>query len=91
MTSVRQDWAHSETACPLLAELRPEVYGGWTPDVLARNLGALGVETKQLNRTVDGERTNRMGVELAQIETAIRNRAGRLVIDQPADPGPSTP
>ncbi len=61
------DWAHSEDLCARLAELRG-AYAGWTPDVLARNLRTLGIETRQLNRTgPDGRRLNRRGIEAEQI------------------------
>lgn len=43
-------WLWSEDLLERLAALRPDIYGGWTVDVLARNLRALGVETRQLNR-----------------------------------------
>lgn len=65
--TIETDWAHSEDLCARLAELRG-AYAGWTPDVLARNLRALGIETRQLNRTgPDGRRLNRRGIEAEQI------------------------
>lgn len=75
-------WVWSEEAVRLLGELRPAVYGGWNADVFARNLRALGVETRQLNRVgPDGQRANRMGVELEQLRVALADHAGRLVIE----------
>lgn len=75
-------WVWSEDACGLLGELRPGVYAKWNPDVLARNLRALGVETRQLNRVgPDGQRANRMGIELEQLRVALADHANRLVIE----------
>jgi DNA segregation ATPase FtsK/SpoIIIE and related proteins len=75
-------WIWSEDACARLADLRPNVYSGWTADALARNLRALGVETRQLNRPgPDGQRVNRRGIELEQIRVALAAHADRLVLE----------
>ncbi|MGI9064515.1 MAG: FtsK/SpoIIIE domain-containing protein [Pseudonocardiaceae bacterium] len=72
----------SEQVCELLAELRPEVYGGWTPDALAAALKPLGIETRQISMTVDGERFNRRGVHREQLATAVAARAERRELAQ---------
>jgi DNA segregation ATPase FtsK/SpoIIIE, S-DNA-T family len=57
----------SETICGRLAELRPEMYGGWNQDQLARALAPYGVETGQ--QWASGR--NRRGVEAADIRAAM--------------------
>ena len=53
----------SEELCAGLAELRPELYRAWTPDVLASAVKPLGIETGQLNMPdAHGTRFNRRGV-----------------------------
>jgi hypothetical protein len=55
-------WAWSEDLVARLAAFRPDVYAAWDVELLARNLRALGIETKQLNRTgPDGVRFSRAG------------------------------
>lgn len=80
-TSERQ-WAWSEDLLERLAALRPHIYSRWTVDVLARNLRALGVETRQLNRVgAGGVRANRRGIEVEQLRAALADHAARLVIE----------
>jgi len=56
----------SEDLCALLAELRPELYGAWTPDVLAAALKPLGIDTAQLHMLgEDGQRRNKRGIRVA--------------------------
>ncbi len=75
-------WLWSEDLLEHLAALRPDIYARWTADVLARNLRALGVETRQLNRVgPDGDRANRRGIELEQLRVALADHAARLVIE----------
>ncbi|MBN9101788.1 MAG: cell division protein FtsK [Pseudonocardia sp.] len=75
-------WFWSEDLVERLASLRPDIYKAWNTDVLARNLRALGVETRQINRVgPDGERANRKGIELEQLRTALADHAARLVIE----------
>lgn len=84
--SVRADrpgeW--SERLCPLLAELRPEVYGGWDQDALQAALGALqplGIDTKQIAGVDDdGQRRNRRGVRRDDLTAALEARAERRQI-----------
>lgn len=68
----------SETVVGRLAELRPEQYAGWTPEQLAAALKPYGVETRQIQRTVEGQRLNRRGLHRADIAAAVQSRdAGR--------------
>ncbi|MGH3979600.1 MAG: cell division protein FtsK, partial [Pseudonocardiaceae bacterium] len=82
--SVRTDrpGAWSETLCELLADHRPELYAGWDADALAAALRPLGVETRQIAMTVDGERFNRRGVRREDLDAAVAARAERKGIDQ---------
>ncbi|MEV5335070.1 cell division protein FtsK [Streptomyces werraensis] len=66
----------SETVVARLAELRPEVYGGWDPDALAAALKPHGISTVQVGRRVDGKVVNRRGITRAHITTAIAERNG---------------
>jgi S-DNA-T family DNA segregation ATPase FtsK/SpoIIIE len=76
-----RDWMWSEDVVDQLAQLRPNIYTGWTQEILAKQLGPLGVETKQINRTGDdGVRRNLRGVELADVEAAQRRRNGLHVV-----------
>ncbi|MGW7645050.1 cell division protein FtsK [Streptomyces bobili] len=70
-----KEW--SETVVARLAELRPEVYGGWEPDALAAALKPLGIATIQVGRRVDGKVVNRRGVDRSHITTAIAERDGK--------------
>ena len=85
--TTEQNWSWSEDLVERLAALRPDIYSRWNPDVLARNLRALGVETRQLNRVgADGQRANRRGIELEQLRAALADHAGRLVIEAGSAP-----
>ncbi|MGA5272565.1 cell division protein FtsK [Streptomyces cellulosae] len=66
----------SETVVARLAELRPEVYGGWDPDALAAALKPHRISTVQVGRRVDGKVVNRRGITRAHITTAITDRDG---------------
>ncbi|MFF8191888.1 cell division protein FtsK [Streptomyces bobili] len=70
-----KEW--SETVVARLAELRPEVYGGWEPDALAAALKPLGVATIQVGRRVEGKVVNRRGVDRSHITAAIAERDGK--------------
>jgi DNA segregation ATPase FtsK/SpoIIIE, S-DNA-T family len=70
-----EDKAWNETLLPLLAELRPEIYGAWTAsETLTAALKPLGVEVGQINRRVDGKTVNRRGPARNDIHTAITQR-----------------
>jgi S-DNA-T family DNA segregation ATPase FtsK/SpoIIIE len=81
MAQSGRHWLWSEDIVAQLARLRPNIYQGWTPEILAKQLGPLGVETRQINRTGDdGARRNLRGVELADVEAAQRRRNGLHVV-----------
>lgn len=67
-----EDRMWSETICARLAELRPELYGGWSADQLARALAPYGIETGQ--QWASGK--NRRGVEAAAVRAAMAARNG---------------
>lgn len=66
----------SQDLVQLLADMRPELYGGWTPEMLAAALKPLGVETKQIPKKVEGgERINRRGVHREHVIAALEKRS----------------
>ncbi|MFI8425092.1 cell division protein FtsK [Streptomyces sp. NPDC085479] len=67
----------SETVVARLAELRPDVYGGWETDALAAGLKPHGISTVQVGRRVDGKVVNRRGIARADITTTIAERDGK--------------
>jgi hypothetical protein len=84
-------WSSSTASADLLerlAALRPDIYAPWTVEVLARQLRALGIETRQLNRIgPDGQKANRRGIEAEQLRAALADDAARLVIEAGPDAG----
>ncbi|MEV7346996.1 cell division protein FtsK [Streptomyces sp. NPDC093544] len=69
--------AWSETVVARLAELRPEVYGGWDAEGLAAALKPYGVATGQVwGKTESGKGANRRGIERARIAAAVAERDG---------------
>ncbi|MDX3631689.1 cell division protein FtsK [Streptomyces europaeiscabiei] len=64
----------SETVVSRLAELRNNVYDGWTPEALASALKPHGVSTVQVGRRVDGKVVNRRGVDRSHIVASIADR-----------------
>jgi S-DNA-T family DNA segregation ATPase FtsK/SpoIIIE len=77
--------AWNQTVVARLAELRPEVYGGWEPDQLTAALKPHGVTVGQVWGTdpATGEGANRRGITRAQV-VAAAERARR----RPPDPPP---
>ncbi|MFJ4336587.1 cell division protein FtsK [Streptomyces sp. NPDC088915] len=67
----------SETVVARLAELRPEVYGGWEPEALAPALKPHGIATVQVGRRVEGKVVNRRGITRAHITAAVTDRDGK--------------
>ncbi|MFD8619394.1 cell division protein FtsK [Streptomyces sp. NPDC059513] len=68
----------SETVVARLADLRPDVYGGWEPEQLATALKPHGVPTGQVwGKTEAGKGANRRGIERARILTTIAERDGK--------------
>jgi S-DNA-T family DNA segregation ATPase FtsK/SpoIIIE len=79
-----------------LRELRPGHYANWTPAGITAALKAAGIEGagRQVERAdpQDGERKNRRGVQLADIQSALtggETRAPRAALASP--PTPSSP
>ncbi|WP_327289480.1 cell division protein FtsK [Streptomyces sp. NBC_01198] len=67
----------SEIVTARLAELRPEVYGGWDPEGLAAALKPFGIATVQVwGRTEAGKGANRKGIDRSRILTVIADRDG---------------
>ncbi|WP_199835386.1 cell division protein FtsK [Streptomyces sp. JHA19] len=66
----------SETVVARLAELREDVYDGWTPDALAAALKPHGVSTIQVGRRVEGKVVNRRGIDRSHIVAVIAERDG---------------
>ncbi|MFJ7968535.1 cell division protein FtsK [Streptomyces sp. NPDC096324] len=70
--------AWSETVVARLAELRPDVYGGWDAEGLAAALKPHGITTGQVwGKTESGKGANRRGIERARITTTIAERDGK--------------
>lgn len=68
----------NEVVVSRLAELRPEVYGGWEAEQLTAALKPYGVATGQVwGKTEDGKGANRRGVERARIVKAVADRDGK--------------
>ncbi|QQZ55336.1 cell division protein FtsK [Streptomyces microflavus] len=68
----------SEVVVARLADLRPDVYGGWDPEALAAALKPHGVPTGQVwGKTEAGKGANRRGIERARILTVIAERDGK--------------
>ncbi|WP_327324679.1 cell division protein FtsK [Streptomyces sp. NBC_01210] len=67
----------SEVVVARLAELRPDVYGGWDPEGLAAALKPHGVPTGQVwGKTEGGKGANRRGIERAKVTAAVAERDG---------------
>ncbi|MGW2853407.1 cell division protein FtsK [Streptomyces sp. NPDC001215] len=68
----------SETVVARLAELRPEVYGGWDAEGLAAALKPYAISTVQVwGKTESGKGANRRGIERARITVAVAERDGK--------------
>ncbi|OEV04020.1 hypothetical protein AN219_37590 [Streptomyces nanshensis] len=67
----------NERIAARLAELRPEVYGGWKGENVTAALKPYGVKTRDVAGTTDdGNRTTRRGIVRDDITTAIAQRDG---------------
>lgn len=68
----------NEAVVPRLAELRPAVYGEWTPEQLTAALKPYGIRTVQVwGTTEDGKGANRRGIRSADVLKAIAERHGQ--------------
>jgi S-DNA-T family DNA segregation ATPase FtsK/SpoIIIE len=71
VTSADEEKIWSEAIVARLAELRPELYGGWTPTGLADALKPHGIPTGQVwGQDETGKRANRRGITRADAITA---------------------
>ncbi|WP_433208073.1 cell division protein FtsK [Dactylosporangium sp. CS-047395] len=67
--------AWNETLCALLAELRPDVYGGWEAAQLSTALKPhSAVKVGDVGRRIDGKATTRRGIKHADLLAAIAER-----------------
>jgi S-DNA-T family DNA segregation ATPase FtsK/SpoIIIE len=71
--TVEKVW--SEDVVARLAELRPELYSGWTPEALAAAVKPYGITTGQVwGRTADGGGANRRGLAREAVMSAVERR-----------------
>jgi S-DNA-T family DNA segregation ATPase FtsK/SpoIIIE len=74
----------SVTILDRLADLRPDVYAGWTAQQLATALKPHGVPTKQVWQQADGARgANRRGITRADLHKALTAAATRRELAAP--------
>jgi len=74
----------SVTVLERLADLRPDVYAGWTAQQLASALKPHGVPTKQVWQQVDGARgANRRGITRADLHKALGQAKRRELTSTP--------
>ncbi|MFJ8010225.1 FtsK/SpoIIIE domain-containing protein [Streptomyces fagopyri] len=72
---VSEERVWNERIAARLAELRPEVYGGWKGENVTSALKPHGITTRGVAGTTDdGERTTRRGIVRADLTTAIAER-----------------
>ncbi|MEO3876670.1 cell division protein FtsK [Nonomuraea sp. B12E4] len=68
------DAAWNAELCEKLAELRPQVYGGWRSEQLTSALKPLGVKVGPIGRRIDGKKHTRRGIYRADLAHAIAER-----------------
>lgn len=74
---VSEERVWNERIAARLAELRPEVYGGWKGENVTSALKPHGITTRGIAGTTDdGERTTRRGIVRADLTKAIAERDG---------------
>ncbi|MFF3864582.1 cell division protein FtsK [Micromonospora sp. NPDC001898] len=67
--------AFNETLCALLAELRPDVYGGWKSAQLTTALKPHpAITVTAVGKRIDGEQTTKRGIVHTELLTAITHR-----------------
>lgn len=72
----------SQDLCVGLAELRPEIYGGWDPDALAAALKPYAIRTVQLHMPDEtGARRTRYGLKRELLDKALAVRAERRSLE----------
>ncbi|MEV5747165.1 cell division protein FtsK [Actinoallomurus sp. NPDC052308] len=78
VTSADEEKVWSETVIARLAQLRPELYGGWTPTGLADALKPYGIPTGQVwGQDENGKRANRRGITRADVIAAAEAAQAR--------------
>jgi S-DNA-T family DNA segregation ATPase FtsK/SpoIIIE len=81
----------SVTVLDRLADLRPDVYAGWTAQQLAAALKPHGVPTKQVWQQADGGRgANRRGITRADLHKALTTAAQRRELTSTPPPDKTT-
>ncbi|WKK24697.1 cell division protein FtsK [Streptomyces olivoreticuli] len=77
-----EDKVWNEKIATRLAQLRPEIYGGWKAETVTTSLRPHGISAQDVWGTTDkGKGTTRRGIARADITTAITKRDGK----RPAD------
>ncbi|MBB6351247.1 S-DNA-T family DNA segregation ATPase FtsK/SpoIIIE [Nonomuraea muscovyensis] len=76
-----QDKAWNEALCARLAELRPEVYGGWQSEQLTSALKPHGVKVGDIGRRINGKKYTRRGIRRSSLAQAIAERDRNLPTD----------
>ncbi|MFD9629332.1 cell division protein FtsK [Streptomyces violascens] len=72
-----EDKVWNEKVAARLASLRPEVYGGWKAETVAKNLRPHGVTAQDVwGSTTAGKGTTRRGIARTDLLTAITERDG---------------
>ncbi|MEV0396860.1 FtsK/SpoIIIE domain-containing protein [Polymorphospora rubra] len=69
-----QDKVWNDTLCASLAELRPDVYGGWESAQLTAALKPHPVKVTDVGRRIDGKPVTRRGIAHTDILAAIAER-----------------
>ncbi|NRQ35770.1 cell division protein FtsK [Nonomuraea sp. NN258] len=76
-----EDGAWNEALCERLAELRPEIYGGWQSEQLTSALKPLGVKVRDISRRRDGKQRVRRGIRRVDLTAATTERERKRHVD----------
>ncbi|MEU2873500.1 cell division protein FtsK [Streptomyces olivoreticuli] len=77
-----EDKVWNEKIATRLAQLRPEIYGGWKAETVTTSLRPHGISAQDVWGTSDkGKGTTRRGIARADITTAITERDGKRSAD----------
>ncbi len=77
-----EDKAWNETLCGLLAELRPDAYGGWQSTQLTAALKPHpAISVQDIGRRVDGKPVTRRGIARTDLTTALTLRERKRTAD----------
>ncbi|WP_030234021.1 cell division protein FtsK [Streptomyces sp. NRRL S-455] len=78
VVSEKEERVWNERIAARLAELRPEIYGGWKGENVTSALKPHGIRTRDVAGTTDdGTRTTRRGIVRADLLKAIAERDGK--------------